>query len=66
MLQKRNTPEAARAKPAAFAWDDPFLLDEELTPEERMVRDAARDYARAASRPASSTRTATSASTARS
>ena len=46
MLQKRNTPEAARAKPAAFAWDDPFLLDKELTPEERMVRDAARDYAR--------------------
>ena len=46
MLQKRNSPEAARAKPASFVWDDPFLLDEELTPEERMVRDAARDYAR--------------------
>ncbi len=45
MLQKRNTPETARAKPAAFAWDDPFLLDEQLTEEERMVRDAARDYA---------------------
>ena len=45
MLQKRNSPEAARAKPASFVWDDPFLLDEQLTDEERMVRDAARDYA---------------------
>ena len=44
MLQKRNTPEAARAKPAAFAWDDPFLIDDQLTDEERMIRDAARDY----------------------
>ncbi len=39
-----TTPETARAKPAAFVWDDPFLLDEELTEEERMVRDTARDY----------------------
>ena len=45
MLQKRNSPEAARAKPAAFVWEDPFLLDEQLSEEERMVRDAARDYA---------------------
>ncbi len=44
MLKKLNTPEAARAKPARFVWDDPFLLDEQLTDEERMVRDAARDY----------------------
>jgi glutaryl-CoA dehydrogenase len=44
MLQKRNTPEAARAKPAAFAWEDPFLLEDQLSDEERMVRDAARDY----------------------
>ena len=44
MLQKRNTPETARAKTAAFAWDDPFLLDEQLTDEERMVRDTARAY----------------------
>ena len=34
MLQKRNTPETARARPAAFAWDDPFLLDEQLSEEE--------------------------------
>jgi glutaryl-CoA dehydrogenase len=32
--------------PQAFNWEDPFLLDEQLTEEERMVRDAARDYAR--------------------
>ncbi len=30
---------------AVFAWDDPFLLDEQLSEEERMIRDAARDYA---------------------
>jgi glutaryl-CoA dehydrogenase len=28
-----------------FRWDDPLLLDEELTEDERMIRDAARDYA---------------------
>jgi glutaryl-CoA dehydrogenase len=44
MLQKLNTPETARAKPAAFAWEDPFGLEQQLTDEERMVRDTARDY----------------------
>jgi glutaryl-CoA dehydrogenase len=39
-----TTPETARAKPAAFVWDDPFLLDEQLSEEERMIRDAARAY----------------------
>ena len=34
---------AAPAKPE-FAWDDPLLLDEQLSEDERMVRDAARDY----------------------
>ncbi|MFZ5556343.1 MAG: acyl-CoA dehydrogenase [Pseudomonadota bacterium] len=28
-----------------FAWDDPFLLERELSDEERMIRDSARDYA---------------------
>ncbi len=46
MLQKRNTPEAARAKPASFDWEDPFALEAQLGDEERMIRDAARDYAR--------------------
>jgi len=27
-----------------FHWDDPLLLDQQLTEEEKMVRDAARDY----------------------
>ena len=30
---------------AAFVWDDPFLLDEQLSDEERMIRDTTRDYA---------------------
>ena len=30
---------------AAFRWDDPLLLDEQLTEDERMVRDAAAAYA---------------------
>ncbi|MBU4611116.1 acyl-CoA dehydrogenase [Achromobacter sp. GG226] len=29
---------------AAFQWNDPFLLDQQLTDEERMIRDAARAY----------------------
>ena len=44
MLQKANTPANARAKPAGFAWEDPFGLEDQLTEEERMVRDTARDY----------------------
>ena len=34
------------ANRAAFAWDDPFLLDEQLNDEERMIRDTTREYAR--------------------
>ncbi len=37
-----NAPEP-KAKPE-FRWDDPFLLDDQLTEEERMVRDSARAY----------------------
>jgi glutaryl-CoA dehydrogenase len=29
---------------AAFVWDDPLLLEQQLTPDERMVRDSARAY----------------------
>lgn len=29
---------------STFQWDDPFLLEDQLDEEERMVRDAARDY----------------------
>ena len=28
-----------------FRWDDPLLLEDQLTEEERMVRDSARAYA---------------------
>src|SRR3981189_2565591 len=37
----------AKDKPAgvSFQWDDPFLLDEQLTEDERMIRDTARAYA---------------------
>lgn len=33
------------ASSSPFQWDDPFLLDNQLTEEERLVRDTARDYA---------------------
>jgi glutaryl-CoA dehydrogenase len=36
----------AKAKSKAeFNWEDPLLLEDQLTEEERMVRDTARDYA---------------------
>jgi len=41
-----NAPERLDAKSkAAFKWDDPLLLDAQLSEEERMVRDAAHAYA---------------------
>ena len=39
-----NTPLIARSKPANFNWEDPFLLEEQLTEEERMIRDTAKAY----------------------
>ena len=39
-----NTPIIARAKPASFNWEDPFLIEDQLTEEERMIRDTARAY----------------------
>jgi glutaryl-CoA dehydrogenase len=45
-----NAPETARgpqsAHQAAFKWDDPLLLDQQLTEDERMVREAAAAYCR--------------------
>jgi glutaryl-CoA dehydrogenase len=39
-------PHESRAeRSAAFVWDDPFLLDEQLSSEERQIRDTARAYA---------------------
>jgi glutaryl-CoA dehydrogenase len=37
--------KAVQIKDAAFKWDDPLDLEGELTEEERMARDTARDYA---------------------
>ena len=37
--QKRSTMQKA-----VFRWDDPFMLDQQLTEEERLVRDAARAF----------------------
>jgi glutaryl-CoA dehydrogenase len=39
-----NTPLTARSKPASFNWEDPFLLEDQLTEEERMIRDTAKAY----------------------
>ena len=39
-----NTPQIARSKPANFNWEDPFLLEDQLTEEERMIRDSAKAY----------------------
>ncbi len=37
--------------PAGFCWDDPFLLDDQLSDEERMIRDSAQAFARAELQP---------------
>ncbi len=44
---QRVAAKPAEAKPArpAFQWEDPLLLEEQLTEDERMVRDTARQYA---------------------
>src|ERR1700721_3579213 len=42
---EKREPKGARIKDAAFKWDRPPDLEGELTEEERMVRDTARDYA---------------------
>ncbi len=34
----------ATSSRARFDWNDPFLLDQQLTDDERMVRDTARAY----------------------
>src|SRR5271157_4236114 len=42
---EKRSAKAAQIKDAAFKWDDPLDLESQLTEEERMVRDTARDYA---------------------
>ncbi len=41
-----NAPEHTKRLKAQFKWDDPLLLDLELSDDERMVREAAQSYAR--------------------
>jgi glutaryl-CoA dehydrogenase len=40
-MQERTTSPSK----ATFQWDDPFLLDDQLTEDERAIRDTAHDYA---------------------
>lgn len=47
MAAKEKTP----VPQAPFDWEDPLLLAEQLTDEERMIRDTARDYAQSALMP---------------
>src|SRR5580658_5509794 len=42
---EKHQPKSGVLKDAAFNWEDPLDLEGELTEEERMVRDTARDYA---------------------
>jgi glutaryl-CoA dehydrogenase len=44
MAVAQSVPVSSHA-PAQFSWDDPFLLDQQLTEEERLIRDTARQYA---------------------
>ncbi len=39
-----NAPQKQFAAKTRFDWSDPFLLDEQLTEDERLLRDSARDY----------------------
>jgi glutaryl-CoA dehydrogenase len=40
-----NAPDPIASRKPAFRWDDPLLLDLQLSEEERMARDSAHDYA---------------------
>jgi glutaryl-CoA dehydrogenase len=42
---EKHAPKGAQIKDASFQWDDPLDLESQLSEEERMVRDTARDYA---------------------
>ncbi|MGE5168851.1 MAG: acyl-CoA dehydrogenase [Rudaea sp.] len=40
-----NAPDIVATRRPAFQWDDPLLIETQLSEEERMVRDTAHDYA---------------------
>jgi glutaryl-CoA dehydrogenase len=43
-MMQDSSPKSTTAARMTFQWDDPFLLDDQLTEEERMIRDTAREY----------------------
>ena len=45
MNDHAHPPKTEAAKPAPFSWEDPFLFEQQLTDDERLLRDAARSYA---------------------
>src|SRR5262245_9310425 len=44
-VQSSESRDAKTSTRSQFQWDDPFLLDDQLTDEERLIRDTARGYA---------------------
>ena len=44
-MDQRSTRDRIHTGGGQFTWEDPFLLEEQLSDEERMIRDTARDYA---------------------
>ena len=40
-----STPGKPKTSKAQFQWEDPFLIEDQLNEDERMIRDTARDYA---------------------
>ncbi len=44
-MDARRKDESRTSAQPSFAWDDPFLLEDELTSDERMIRDTAQAYA---------------------
>ena len=51
MSDTSHQPSRDKAERERFAWDDPFLLEDQLTEEERMIRDAAAGFAAERLRP---------------
>jgi glutaryl-CoA dehydrogenase len=45
MVKTKAEAKVERSARPSFQWDDPFLLDHQLEPDERMIRDSARGYA---------------------
>ena len=45
VAEASSSPAPSKSKRPPFQWDDALLLEEQLSEEERMIRDTARDYA---------------------